>query len=59
MIFYSHTVAKQVVAAVAQPNVSGQVWMAYNEVLTDDEVANGRILVCQSYPVGGDVIIEF
>lgn len=39
--------------------VSGNVWMAYNEVLTDDEVAKGRVLVCQSYPVGGDVVIEF
>lgn len=39
--------------------VSGRVWMAYNEVLTDDEMAKGRVLVCQSYPVDGDVIIEF
>lgn len=39
--------------------VSGKVWMAYNEVLTDDEVAKGRVLVCQSYPVAGDVVIEF
>lgn len=37
----------------------GNVWMAYNEVLTDDEVAKGRILVCQSYPVGGDVEISY
>ena len=39
--------------------IKGKIWMAYNEVLTDDEVANGRVLVCQSYPVGGDVVIEF
>lgn len=39
--------------------VSGKVWMAYNEVLTDDEMAKGRILVCQAYPVDGDVVIEF
>jgi len=38
---------------------SGNVWMAYNEVLTDDETAKGRVLVCQAYPVGGDVVIEF
>ena len=38
---------------------NGKVWMAYNEVLTDDEIANGRVLVCQAYPVGGDVTIEF
>jgi ring-1,2-phenylacetyl-CoA epoxidase subunit PaaE len=38
---------------------SGRIWMAYNEVLTDDEIAKGRVLVCQAYPVGGDVVIEF
>jgi ring-1,2-phenylacetyl-CoA epoxidase subunit PaaE len=37
----------------------GKVWMRYNEVLTDREVANGRVLVCQSFPVGGDVTIEY
>lgn len=37
----------------------GKVWMAYNEVLTDDEVEKGRILVCQSYAVGGDVEIIY
>lgn len=37
----------------------GKVWMGYNEVLTDAEVDSGRILVCQSYPVGGDVTIEY
>lgn len=37
----------------------GAVWMAYNEVLTDDEVAKGRILVCQSFPIGGDVEILY
>lgn len=37
----------------------GKVWMAYNEVLTDDEVAKGRILVCQSFAVGGDVEITY
>jgi ring-1,2-phenylacetyl-CoA epoxidase subunit PaaE len=29
---------------------SGNFWMAYNEVLTDREVAAGRILTCQAYP---------
>ncbi|QEC66960.1 iron-sulfur cluster-binding domain-containing protein [Panacibacter ginsenosidivorans] len=38
---------------------SGKVWMAYNEVLTDDEIAKGCVLVCQAYPVGGDVVIEY
>lgn len=37
----------------------GTVWMAYNEVLTDDEVAKGRILTCQSFAVGGDVEIVY
>ena len=37
----------------------GKVWMGYNEVLTDSEVAQGRVLVCQSFPVGGDVTIEY
>ncbi|MBY0434471.1 MAG: ferredoxin--NADP reductase [Cyclobacteriaceae bacterium] len=38
---------------------SGKVWMRYNEVLTDKEVALGRVLVCNSFPVGGDVEIKF
>lgn len=38
---------------------SGKVWMAYNEVLVDEEIAKGRILTCQAYPVGGDVVIEY
>lgn len=37
--------------------VIGKVWMAYNEVLMDDEIERGRILCCQAYPVGGDVEI--
>jgi ring-1,2-phenylacetyl-CoA epoxidase subunit PaaE len=36
----------------------GQVWMAYNEVLMDDEISKGRVLTCQGYPVGGDAEIE-
>jgi ferredoxin-NADP reductase len=34
---------------------NGKVWMAYNEVLTDKEVAAGRVLICQGFPIGGDV----
>lgn len=37
----------------------GKVWMRYNEVLTDSEVTKGRILTCQSFPVGGDADITF
>lgn len=33
----------------------GEVWMLRNEVLLDKEIANGRILTCTGYPVGGDV----
>lgn len=37
----------------------GKVWMRYNEVLTDREVEKGRVLVCQSFPVGGDITIDY
>lgn len=39
--------------------VKGTIWMAYNEVLTDNEVMQGRILTCQSFAVGGDAEISF
>ena len=39
--------------------IKGKVWMAYNEVLTDEEVAKGRILICQSFAINGDVEINF
>jgi ring-1,2-phenylacetyl-CoA epoxidase subunit PaaE len=38
---------------------SGKVWMSYNEVLPDKEVADGRVLTCTGYPVGGDVQLRF
>ena len=37
---------------------SGKVWMGYNEVLTERELAKGLILTCTGYPVGGDVKIK-
>lgn len=37
--------------------ISGKFWMAYNEVLMDDELEKGRILCCQAYPVQGDAEI--
>lgn len=37
----------------------GKIWMAYNEVLMDDEIEKGRVLTCQGFPVGGDVEIVF
>lgn len=38
---------------------SGKVWMAYNEILMEEEIAAGRFLCCQAYPVGGDVQVQF
>jgi ring-1,2-phenylacetyl-CoA epoxidase subunit PaaE len=37
----------------------GKLWMAYNEMLTDSEIASGRVLTCQAYPVFGDAEIVF
>jgi len=37
--------------------IQGKIWMAYNEVLMDDEIAKGRILCCQGFPVDGDAEI--
>lgn len=39
--------------------VKGDIWMAYNEVLLDEEVARGRVLPCQGYPVNGNAEIHF
>jgi ring-1,2-phenylacetyl-CoA epoxidase subunit PaaE len=39
--------------------VSGKTWMAYNEVLTDEEIRNGKVLTCQGYPVEGDIALIF
>ncbi len=37
----------------------GKVWMSYNEVLMDDEIANGRVLTCTGYPLGGDIELRY
>src|SRR5690606_20730357 len=37
----------------------GTIWMAFNEVLTDEEIARGRVLTCQGFPVGGDAEIVY
>jgi ring-1,2-phenylacetyl-CoA epoxidase subunit PaaE len=37
----------------------GEVWMSRNEVLSDREVARGRVLTCTGYPVGGDASLLF
>lgn len=32
----------------------GDIWMSRNEILLDKEMANGRVLTCTGYPVGGN-----
>lgn len=39
--------------------VNGSVWMAYNEVLLDRELNEGRVLTCTGFPIGGDIVLEF
>jgi ring-1,2-phenylacetyl-CoA epoxidase subunit PaaE len=39
--------------------VKGAVRMDYNEVLTDDEVARGRVLVCTGHPTENDTTITW
>lgn len=38
---------------------TGKVWMSYNEVLLDEEIARGRVLTCVGHPVYGDVVLEW
>jgi ring-1,2-phenylacetyl-CoA epoxidase subunit PaaE len=35
--------------------VAGKIWLSYNEVLTEKDMANGLTLTCVGHPVGGDV----
>jgi ring-1,2-phenylacetyl-CoA epoxidase subunit PaaE len=35
--------------------ISGEVWMSRNEVLTDRELEQGRVLTCTAYPIESDV----
>lgn len=46
-------------AACVANCTKGEIWMAYNEVLTDKEVAKGRILTCQGFPIHGDAELVF
>lgn len=39
--------------------VQGEIWMAYNEVLTDRELEEGLRLTCMGFPVNGPVTIQF
>lgn len=36
----------------------GKVWLSYNEVLTEKELAKGLILTCVGHPIEGDARIE-
>jgi ferredoxin-NADP reductase len=36
----------------------GKVWMSYNEVLTEKDLAAGRVLTCTGHAVGGDVVLQ-
>lgn len=38
--------------------IQGKVWLSYNEVLMDTDLAHGSILTCVGHPVDGDVVIE-
>lgn len=38
---------------------SGRIAMARNEILTDDDIADGYILACQAEPVTDEVVIEY
>jgi ring-1,2-phenylacetyl-CoA epoxidase subunit PaaE len=35
--------------------IKGDIRMRYNEVLTDNETARGRVLLCTAHPLGNDV----
>ena len=38
--------------------VEGEVWMAQNEVLVDDDLRMGRVLTCTGFPVGGPAVLK-
>jgi ring-1,2-phenylacetyl-CoA epoxidase subunit PaaE len=35
--------------------ISGKVWLSYNEVLTEKDLASGLTLTCVGHPIEGDV----
>lgn len=39
--------------------LSGKIWMTYNEVLTEKDIAEGKVLTCQAFPIDGDVEIRY
>jgi ferredoxin-NADP reductase len=38
--------------------IRGRVWLSYNEVLSDKDLAKGLTLTCVGHPVGGDVELK-
>ncbi|MEO7312118.1 MAG: iron-sulfur cluster-binding domain-containing protein [Chitinophagaceae bacterium] len=38
--------------------LQGNVWMHYNEVLTNDDEAKGLVLTCTGHPISNDVVIQ-
>jgi ring-1,2-phenylacetyl-CoA epoxidase subunit PaaE len=38
--------------------ISGNVWLSYNEVLTDHDLALGLTLTCTGHPQNGDVVLK-
>jgi ferredoxin-NADP reductase len=38
--------------------VIGKVWMSYNEVLTANDIASGKVLTCTGFPAGGDIELQ-
>lgn len=45
--------------ACAATCTKGEVWMQRNEVLTDADLAKGRILTCTGFPINGDAYLQF
>lgn len=37
----------------------GKVWLGYNEVLTEQQIADGWTLTCMGFPITGDVEISY
>ena len=38
--------------------ISGKVWLANNEVLTDEDLSGGLTLTCTGHPQNGDVVLK-
>ena len=45
-------------SACAALCTEGEVWMGYNEVLTDKDLARGMVLTCTGYPVKTNAVIS-